>query len=113
MSAPMWAFMEPPFSGRMFNSHASEMGRPGCGEAAIAGGAYAALGRAVAVDGGYRVTGRWPFASGCEHCTWLMGGSVVDGGVARLMLFPAAAVRIVDTWTVAGLRGTGSHDIVV
>src|SRR5207249_10049372 len=55
---------------------------------------------------------------------WLMGGSVVlDGGQPRLvpsgmpdnrlMLFPAAAVRISDTWDVAGLRGTGSHDIAV
>jgi alkylation response protein AidB-like acyl-CoA dehydrogenase len=91
---------------------------------AITGGAFAALGTAAVVEGGYRVSGRWPFASGCEHCTWLMGGSiVVDGGTtrllpsgapdARLMLFPAAAARIVDTWTVAGLRGTGSHDIAV
>jgi alkylation response protein AidB-like acyl-CoA dehydrogenase len=90
----------------------------------ITGGAYAALGRATVVGGGYRVSGRWPFASGCEHCTWLMGGCVVlDGGQARLlpsgmpdarlMLFPAGEARILDTWTVAGLRGTGSHDIAV
>src|SRR5262249_60990377 len=39
---------------------------------AITGGAFAALGRARPVDGGYAVRGRWPFASGCEHCTWLM-----------------------------------------
>src|SRR5262249_7752331 len=60
--------------------------------------------------------GRWPFASGCEHCTWLMGGCVLDDRPqeeARLALFPASAARIVDTWTVAGLRGTGSHDIAV
>jgi alkylation response protein AidB-like acyl-CoA dehydrogenase len=72
-------------------------GTPG----SISGGAFAPLGRAIVVDGGYRVTGRWPFASGCEHCTWLMGGSVVvEGGTprllpsglpdSRLMLFPAA-----------------------
>ena len=85
---------------------------------AISGGAFAPLGRATVVDGGYRVTGRWPFASGCEHCTWLMGGSViVDDGTPlpdpRLVLFPAGDARIIDTWTVAGLRGTGSHDIAV
>jgi len=89
-------------------------GAPG----SITGGAFAPLGRAIVVDGGYRVTGRWPFASGCEHCTWLMGGSVVvENGTplpdARLMLFPAGDARIIDTWTVAGLRGTGSHDIAV
>jgi len=91
---------------------------------AVSGGAFAPLGKATVVDGGYRVTGRWPFASGCEHCAWLMGGSVVLAGGQprllpsgmpdnRLMLFPAAAVRIIDTWDVAGLRGTGSHDIAV
>ena len=91
---------------------------------AVTGGAFAPQGRAVVVDGGYRVSGRWPFASGCEHCTWLMGGCVIlDGGAmrrlpsgapdARLMLFPPGDARIIDTWTVAGLRGTGSHDIAV
>ncbi len=92
--------------------------------AVVTGGVFAPLGKAEVVDGGYRVSGRWPFASGCEHCTWLMGGSVVlDGGRprllpsgapdARLMLFPASAARVIDTWTVSGLRGTGSHDIAV
>ena len=92
--------------------------------AAITGGVFAPSGTAVAVDGGYRVSGRWAFASGCQHCTWLMGGCVIldrgeprllPGGMpdARMMLFPASAATIVDTWTVAGLCGTGSHDIAV
>jgi alkylation response protein AidB-like acyl-CoA dehydrogenase len=90
----------------------------------VTGGVFAPKGTAVAVDGGYRVSGRWPFASGCEHCAWLMGGSVIEengelrrlaNGMpdARMMLFPASDVRIIDTWAVAGLRGTGSHDIAV
>jgi alkylation response protein AidB-like acyl-CoA dehydrogenase len=82
----------------------------------ITGGVYAPQGRAHATGDGYRVTGRWAFASGCEHCTWLMGGCLLDDGRAeraRLALFPAAEARIIDTWTVAGLRGTGSHDIAV
>ena len=83
---------------------------------AITGGVIAPLGTAVAAGDGFRVSGRWPFASGSEHCTWLMGGAIVrDGGPprARMMLFPASEVRIVDTWDVSGLRGTGSHDMVV
>lgn len=94
------------------------------GPTVVTGGVYAPHGRASVVAGGYRVSGRWPFASGCEHCTWLMGGCVVlDDGKPRLlangqpdsrmMLFPAADVEIIDTWTVSGLRGTGSHDIAV
>ncbi|TML98754.1 MAG: hypothetical protein E6G10_21890 [Actinobacteria bacterium] len=89
---------------------------------AIAGGVFAPRGRAVPADGGFRVSGRWPFASGCEHCDWLMGGCVVDEDGAlqalpsgmpdvRLMLAPAREFTIHDTWHVAGLRATGSHDI--
>lgn len=88
----------------------------------ISGGVFAPRGRAIATEGGYRVTGRWPFASGCTHCDWLMGGCVVerDGEVeklpsgmpdVRLVVAPAAEVQIHDTWNVMGLRGTGSHDI--
>lgn len=90
----------------------------------IAGGVFAPMGRAVAEGDGLRADGRWPFASGCEHCDWLMGGCTVerDGELlrlesgapdVRLLLFPASQVTIVDTWDVAGLRGTGSHDIEV
>ena len=89
---------------------------------AIVGGVFAPHGRAVPSEGGLRASGRWPYASGCEHCDWLMGGCLVedDSGVrtlasgapdVTLMLAPAAEVRIHDTWHVSGLRGTGSHDI--
>ena len=91
---------------------------------AVSGGVLASMGKATVTGDGYRVTGRWPFASGCEHCSWLMGGSVViehdkprvlpNGAPdVRTMLFPAAAAEVIDTWTVSGLRGTGSHDIAV
>lgn len=90
----------------------------------VAGGAQAPYGRATRVDGGFRVTGRWPFASGCTHCTVLVGGSlVVDGDGApvvtngatdyRMAVFPIGDVEIIDTWHVAGLRGTGSRDMAV
>jgi indole-3-acetate monooxygenase len=80
----------------------------------VTGGALAPKGAARVVDGGYRVTGRWPFASGCQHCTWLTGGCILDGsGEFRMLFFPAADVEIIDTWTVSGLAGTGSHDMAV
>lgn len=80
--------------------------------------------RAIAVEGGYRVTGRWSFASGCMQATWLMGSSAIfdgdnpriDGnGKAenRVMFFPISACQIIDTWRVTGLRGSGSHDFAV
>ena len=78
--------------------------------ATMVAGVFAPKGRATPEPGGYRVSGRWPFASGCEHADWLMGGCVVDGGM-RLMLAPAEAFTIHDTWHVMGLRATGSHDI--
>lgn len=91
---------------------------------AITGGVLAPFGRAQVSADGYRVTGRWAFASGCQHCHWLMGGSIVvdDQGAPRLrdgvpenrlMFFPASQVTIHDTWDVAGLCGTGSHDMEV
>jgi alkylation response protein AidB-like acyl-CoA dehydrogenase len=78
-------------------------------------GVAAPIGRAVPVDGGYRVTGRWPFASACRHATWLVGGVLVTDGTQppqpRLAVMTADDLTIHDTWDVAGLRGTGSHDI--
>ena len=90
----------------------------------ITAGAIAPYGQAQSTNGGYRVTGRWPFNSGCQHSQWLMGTSViVDNGQprkapngypeTRMMIFPAAEVEILDTWSVSGLRGSGSHDIAV
>jgi indole-3-acetate monooxygenase len=90
----------------------------------VTGGVLAPRGRAVPVEGGYRATGRWQFASGCQHCAWLVGGCLVDGGGAprRLpggvpepltLMFRIADVEIIDTWTVSGLCGTGSHDMAV
>ena len=90
----------------------------------VTGGAQAPNGRAVPVEGGFRVTGRWAFASGCTHCSWLVGGTLImdgdaprmlDGGMPdwRTMLFPMSEVEIIDTWHVSGLRGTGSRDMVV
>jgi alkylation response protein AidB-like acyl-CoA dehydrogenase len=86
---------------------------------AVAGGAQAPFGRAVRVDGGWRVSGRWGFASGCTHCTMLVGGCLInaDGEAGppeyRLAVFSIEEVEVVDTWHVSGLRGTGSRDMQV
>ena len=82
------------------------------------------LGRAKPVEGGYLVSGRWDFMSGVHHATWVMGTCVVmDGDCPRLdeagqpvtrgMLFPVTAGRVIDTWHVIGMRGTGSCDYEV
>jgi alkylation response protein AidB-like acyl-CoA dehydrogenase len=81
--------------------------------------------RAVAVDGGYRISGTWSFASGMRHANWLGGHCPiyqVDGTPRlradgkpeqRTMLFPAASATITDVWRVMGLRGTGSDTFTV
>jgi alkylation response protein AidB-like acyl-CoA dehydrogenase len=70
-------------------------------------------GSITAVDGGYRVSGRWSFASGCEHASWLWGNcieGIVDGAPQmRIAVFARNEVEIEDTWDVIGLSGTGSH----
>ncbi|HTO09874.1 MAG TPA: acyl-CoA dehydrogenase family protein [Myxococcota bacterium] len=81
----------------------------------IIAGAFAPQGRATPVAGGVRVTGRWGFASGCQHADWLFGHCVVDDGAEprtlRCALARASDWTIHDTWHTSGLRGTGSHDI--
>ncbi len=64
------------------------------------------------VEGGYRLTGRWEFSSGCDSADWIMLG-VAGIGRRNWVLVPKGEYRIVDTWFVSGLRGTGSKDIEV
>jgi alkylation response protein AidB-like acyl-CoA dehydrogenase len=77
-------------------------------------------GRCVAVEGGYRLTGQWGFATGSRHAAWLGCHVPIvepDGTprtnpngrpAVRTMLFPKSEARIIDNWHVLGLRGTGS-----
>lgn len=86
----------------------------GADSLASACGVYAPKGVATPVEGGYRVKGRWPFASGCLHSAWRIGGAMVGGSSTprmKLMLLRAEDTIVHDTWQVSGLRGTGSHDI--
>jgi alkylation response protein AidB-like acyl-CoA dehydrogenase len=87
-------------------------------------GVAAPMGRAVPVEGGYRVTGRWPLASASLPASWLVGGcTIVDGGasmldanglpVVRHVVVPVAEATIHRTWHVAGLQGTASHDMAI
>jgi 3-hydroxy-9,10-secoandrosta-1,3,5(10)-triene-9,17-dione monooxygenase len=73
-----------------------------------------AAGKAEPVDGGFRVSGRWGFSSGCDAASWVMV-AVAGPGPAdlRWLLLPRGSYEIVDTWFAAGMRGTGSKDIVV
>jgi len=82
-----------------------------------------ATAQAVVVPGGYRVTGRQGFSSGCRHAAWLAARALIqENGQTRLLedqpeeryLFvPAAEAELLDTWQVRGMRGTGTHHFVV
>lgn len=81
---------------------------------------YAPVGKVKVVDGGFRLSGRWSFSSGSQHCKWVFLGAVVptpeapfDMANYRTFLLPISDYQIVDNWDVVGLQGTGSHDIVV
>ena len=79
--------------------------------------ASATSGRAVAVPGGYRVSGRWGYGSGCLHADWALNGVMIDTeqGAEPVMAFldlrdPACTIE--DNWHVAGMAGSGSNMIV-
>lgn len=90
----------------------------------LGAGAVAPKGRAVHADGSYRVSGQWPYVTGCWYASWVYLTCVVmDGRAVRLgpdgtpqtcmALLPAEDVEILDTWDVLGMRGTASHDVRV
>ncbi|MFJ2756253.1 3-hydroxy-9,10-secoandrosta-1,3,5(10)-triene-9,17-dione monooxygenase oxygenase subunit [Nocardioides sp. NPDC087217] len=79
---------------------------------------YAPMGKAAITEGGFTLSGRWSFSSGCAHATWVLLGGLVfndEGQVVdfRTFLVPRERYEIVDVWNVVGLAGTGSNDIVV
>jgi alkylation response protein AidB-like acyl-CoA dehydrogenase len=90
---------------------------------AVVANTPAPTGKAVVVPGGYRVTGRQGFSTGCRHATWVAAhcqvidkGEVrMDGGApeARYLFVPVGEAKILDTWKVRGMRGTGTHHFAV
>ena len=91
----------------------------------VAGTAVMGGGTAVPVEGGYRVTGRWPFGTGCQESAWMLGSfQILDGDQPRRSpdgtsvhwrgIFERSEVQTVEgSWDVAGLRATGSFDWTV
>ncbi len=109
------AFLEPAVAEDVF----------GAPDAVLAWGPPGGAMKAVAVDGGYRVTGKWRLVSGLPNATWIGPNCPVveadgtprldaDGKpVVRNMLFPVASAEITDVWQVIGLRGTGSNNFAI
>lgn len=89
----------------------------GDARAVAATGTAFPCGKARAVEGGYRVSGRWPFGSGVDSAGWMLIGANVEreGGPPerRLMLVPRPDFRSLDNWHAYGLTGSGSHDVVI
>jgi len=86
---------------------------------ALVCGSYAPSAKAVAVDGGFKVAGRWGFASNCQNSQWAILGVIFPGGgadgkpEAGFLLVPCSDYEIEDTWFTVGLAGTGSNTIVI
>lgn len=86
---------------------------------ALAASSYAPTGVAVPAEGGYRLSGRWSFCSGCEIAQWMiLGIRIAKDKDARpdgfgFALVPRSDFEVLDTWHVFGLIGTGSHDLVI
>ncbi len=87
----------------------------------VQAGWYFPAGKAWRVKGGYRVTGKWRFGSGCTHCDWLSAGCVVvadglsragEGGLSewKILLARPAEFELIDSWRTTGLQGSGSLD---
>jgi len=84
----------------------------------LASSSYAPMGKLTPTEGGYQLTGRWSFSSGCDHCSWVLLGALVIGPEGKPVdfataLIPRSDYAIDDVWNVVGLCGTGSNDIVI
>ena len=85
-------------------------------DALLTGNLIFPCGKASRVEGGYRLSGRWPFGSGIDHACANFFAAMVTGAEPpefRLFLVPKGEYRVLDTWRASGLRGTGSNDAAV
>jgi alkylation response protein AidB-like acyl-CoA dehydrogenase len=86
---------------------------------AVACGSYAPAAKAIPADGGFRLNGRWSFASGCDNAQWSLCAALLpaeaEGGplIPAFLLVRASDYSIDDTWNVVGLAGTGSKTLVL
>ena len=90
---------------------------------AVVSNTPAATAKAIVVPGGYRVTGRQGFSTGCRHAAWVAAhAQIIENGQIRLengqpearyMFVPVAEAELLDTWKVRGMRGTGTHHFAV
>jgi len=83
----------------------------------ITGGIFAPMGRAIDQGETYLLSGRWQWGSGSVNTQWMACGAMIEGAdkaeAARMFFFPTSQAELIDTWHVAGLKGTGSGDIAV
>jgi len=88
-------------------------------DATLVSSSYQPVGKVERVEGGFRLSGRWGFSSGCDHCQWTFLGALIPplepGGPPemRTFLLPRSDYQIVHDWNVFGLQATGSHGIIV
>lgn len=80
----------------------------------LSSSSFGPTGTVERVEGGWRISGRWPFSSGVDHAAWvLLGGLDEQMGGEFLLLVPRSDVGILDDWFASGLKGTGSKSVVI
>jgi 3-hydroxy-9,10-secoandrosta-1,3,5(10)-triene-9,17-dione monooxygenase len=107
-----------PFQLALFDPRAQE-DVWGKDDATLVSSSYQPVGKVERVEGGFRLSGRWGFSSGCDYCDWTLLGALVPpaepGGAPdmRTFLLPRRDYKIIEDWNVFGLQATGSHSISV
>jgi len=107
-----------PFQLALFDTRAQE-DVWGKNPSTLVSSSYQPVGKVERVEGGFVLSGRWGFSSGCDHCEWVLLGALIpalepgDPPEMRTFLLPRHDYQIVHDWTVFGLQATGSHGIVV